>query len=222
METPPPMTTTSGSRTHVIWAIASLGHERIAVPERRVCIGIVGKRDLCKADNTGRGAVLFQAPFLAAAAYRSLAILDFHVADLTGCAVNSGQDLSADNDAAADARAERDHNYVVMSLSATVPLLAKSRDIGVIGHFNGNAAQQIGQLAADIQDAPSEVDAFIDNSALYDRSGNADAHTFDVFHGQVMLFKFLLDCLGDVRKDVLAVVFRSGGDLPVLNELAVR
>ena len=77
------------------------------------------------------------------------------MADLTGSSVGARDDLTAEDDSATDTCSEGDHDDIVMSLAAAVPLLAQSRDVGVISYFYGNAAQKRSEFLADVHFAPA-------------------------------------------------------------------
>ena len=198
-----------------------LGRKRIQRAERRVCAEVSGERTFCQSHYAGRGAVLLQAPLLAAAAGLRLVVANLHMADLTGCAVGAGQDFAIQNDAAAYARTEGDHDNIGMALAAAVPLLAERCDVGVVTDLDRYAAQKRGELAAHIKDAPTEIDALVDDAVCQNGSGNADADAFEIVEGEILLIKLLGDCASDIRKDHLAVAFLAGGNFPVIEELAL-
>ena len=63
--------------------------------------------------------------------------------DLSAQSMPSGDDLLADNHAAAHAGSQGDHDKVAVALSAALPHLAQGRHIGVIAALYGNAVQKL-------------------------------------------------------------------------------
>ena len=143
------------------------------------------------------------------------------MSDLTGCAVGACKDLSAQNDAAADTCSESDHDNIVVALAAAVPLLAESSYVGIISDFHIDAVQKGGELFADIDHVPSEVDAFVYDSVGKNGAGNADAYTLEIIEREFTLFEFLFNRARNIGENHFAIVFRARGDLPVVDELAV-
>ena len=76
------------------------------------------------ADNACRRCILLKASFLAAAADIRLIIAHLHMSDLTGCPAASRENLSADNDTAADTCAEGDAYCIVRTLCCACHELA--------------------------------------------------------------------------------------------------
>ena len=130
------------------------------------------------------------------------------------------KDLAAQNDTAAYAGSQRDHDNIGMALAAAVPLLAECRDVCVIADFHRHAAQKRRELPLDIKNAPAEIDALVDDTVSKNRTGNADTDAFEIIEREILLIELLGDRARDIRKDHLAVAFLARGNLPVIKKLS--
>ena len=59
-----------------------------------------------------------------------------------------------------------------------------------------------------------------DRTLLIDRSRDADTHTGDRVAGDAFFLDLRIDSGSHIRKDVHAIIFRSCGDLPFLQNVA--
>ena len=89
----------------------------------------------CKADNTGRRRILLKASFVPASAFIRLLIIHTEMTNLTSGAVLPYEDLSVNNDSAAYAGSQCDHDHVLLSGSAAFPHLSQSSNICVISYL---------------------------------------------------------------------------------------
>ena len=96
------------------------------------------------------------------------------------------QDFSADDDPAADTGAQRDHDHIFKALAASAPLLAQSRHIGIVPDKDPGPVQEAGQLLADVDHAPAQVDTAVDDTFPEDRTGHADTDPFHLVHSHTV------------------------------------
>ena len=89
------------------------------------------------------------------------------------------ENFAVQDDAAADAGSEGDHDHAAAALAAAVIILAQGGDIGVIPGADGKARQRLQRLA-DIEDAPVEVDTAVNAPGGVHRAGDADADSSDL------------------------------------------
>ncbi len=143
------------------------------------------------------------------------------MADLTACTVGARDDLAADDDAAADAGAKGHQNDILIAASAALPLLAEGCHVGVISDCNRDFVQEPGERLLHIHNAPAEVDAVVDDAILQNRSGNTDTDAEDVLLLQALLPALVLYGICNVPKDVLAAIFFSRRDLPLLQKISL-
>ncbi len=89
-------------------------------------------------------------------------------------------DLPVDDEAPADAGSKCYHQHALKSAAAAFPLLSKRRRIRVVDGFHFNASQHAGKLLRYIDNAPAEIDAVINNSAVQNRSRHIDADSQNI------------------------------------------
>ena len=175
---------------------------------------------LGNADNAvGRGVLLQTAPLAAAAGLR-VVIEHGHMPQLSGCAVDTCQNLAVDNDTAAHAGAQRDHDDIAVALAAALPHLAQSRHIGVVASLGLHPGEGM-QALLHIKYIPAQIDALEHRAVRAHGAGHADANAFHIQLGNVPLIQLVLHCLGNVRQDVGAVGLGTGGDFPAIQQISV-
>ena len=72
----------------------------------------------------------------------------------------------------------------------------------------------------EVENAPVEIDAAVDQAVVADRPRHTDAHAGDVVFPNVPCVQNVFDRRRDIRQDRLAAVFRAGRDLPPLKKYA--
>ena len=159
---------------------------------------------------------------LAAAAGGRLVRVDGDVADLAAGTVCAVDDLAVDDDAAADAGAQRDHDCAAAALGGTHPDLTQSSHVGVVAHQHLHAVQQAGQLGRDVPLAPAaKVGADDgDDAAVQHGAGDADADALHLLGGDLLLGHLGVDGVGQILEDVLTGVGGVGGDFPLFQQSA--
>ena len=142
------------------------------------------------------------------------------MAYLASSAVGALQNLTVQDNAAADAGAQGHKDHGAVALAAALPAFAQSRHIGVVAGLDGHA-QQRPQRGLQVYHTPAQVDAVVNDALTADRAGNTDAGAQNVAFGDALSFHFLHNCFGDVGQDVLAVVRGIRGDLPLVQKIRV-
>ena len=195
---------------------------KIPAAQDAVGVGILVQQLLHAADDAGGAGILLEAAVLAAAAGGRLVAVDGDVADLAAGAVCAVDDLAVDDDAAAHAGAQRDHDGAAAALGRAHPDLTQSGDVGVVAHQDLHAIQQAGQLGRDVPLAPAaEVGADDgDNAAVQHRAGHADADALHLLGGNLLLGHLGVDGVGQIFEDVLTGVRGVGGDFPLFQQCA--
>ncbi len=152
------------------------------VPERQQQHRVLGRgrRPLPRVPHEGPpGGVLLPAPLAAAAAEQPVGD-DADVAELGGDAEPAAAQLVADDDAAAEAGAERDADDVVVALARAEAVLAPGGGVGVVLDDDGQADALL-DLVLERLVAPVDVGREEDRGALVvDVSGGADADGLDL------------------------------------------
>ncbi len=177
------------------------------------------QRQIGQADNSRGGAVLLNAPALAAAAHGGLVAVEHHMADLCAGAGGAVKELPVNYDTAADACAEGNKHHVLEALSAALPVLAEGRHIGIVS-CRHRQARQLQQLLVNIKPSPAEVDAAVDISVSVYRPGDADADPEQVLVRDSVMVAEFPDGLGNVRQNPAAVVRCNRRNLPVDDHLS--
>ena len=148
--------------------------------------------------------------------------IDRDVADLAARTVGAINDLAVDDDAAADAGAQRDHDRTAAALRRAHPDLAQRRHIGVVADEDPQAVQQTGQLGRNIPLTPAaEVGADDGHHAgVQHGAGHTDAHALHLLGGDLLFGHLAPDGVGQIFKDVLTGVGGIGGHLPLFQQRA--
>ena len=148
--------------------------------------------------------------------------VDRDVADLAARAVHTVNDLAIDDDTAAHAGAQRDHDGIFGTLGSAHPDLTQGGDVGVVAHQNFQAVQQAGELGGNIPLAPAaEVGADDGNDAgVQHRAGHANAHALYLLGLDALLFHLAQDGSGQIFQDVLACIGGVGGNFPLFQQSA--
>ena len=198
-----------------------LGLEVLAAQDA-VCVGVLVQQLLHAADDAGSAGILLEAAVLAAAAGGRLVRVDGDVADLAAGTVCAVDDFAVDDDAAADAGAQRDHDCAAAALGRTHPDLTQSSHVGVVAHQHLHAVQQAGQLGRDVPFAPAaKVGADDgDDAAVQHGAGDADADALHLLGGDLLLGHLGVDGVGQILEDALTGVGGVGGDFPLFQQSA--
>ena len=138
-----------------------------------------GQRALGESDKARCRGIRLQAAVAAAAAALA-ALPDDHVAHLARDAVAAGVQLAADDDAAADARAQRDHHHVLCALRRARSDLAERRAVGVVIQLHRAAKVRPERIRkADVVHA--QIGAEFERAGRFvKRAGHADADARDL------------------------------------------
>ena len=134
----------------------------------------------------------------------------------------AGVDFSVDNDSASDSGPQCDHHDIHVTFSAAVPLLAESRNIGIVADFHFHSVKKIHEFLFDIDNAPVEVDASVYRSVAQDRTRNTYAHALDVIQRSTLVRQLSFDRIRDIRQNRFPVIFCSGRDFPLVHQSTVR
>ena len=140
------------------------------------------------------------------------------MADLSACTMGSGNDLSVDDDSAADSGSECYHNNIVVAGSAALPHLTESCHIGIISGFYRQTCKLL-QFFLQLYITPVKVYGTDHGTILVDRSRNTNSHTGNGVAGDPFFLNLRIDGSSHIRKDVHAVIFRSCGDLPLIQDV---
>ena len=126
---------------------------------------------------------------------------------------------AVDDDTAADAGAQSGQHHTLAACAAAAPVLAQGGHVGVVAGLDRQAGQ-LAQGLMEVEHAPAQVDAAVDDAVVGDGTGHADADADDVLLADAVAFQAVIQGLCDIREDVLAVFDRAGRDLPMLQKVA--
>ena len=143
------------------------------------------------------------------------------MADLSARAVEAGEDLSVNDDAAAYTCAKRDDDHAREALTAALPILAECCDIGIVANLNADTTQHLREVVLHIHDAPAEIYADVHDAAFQNRSGDIDTDAENFLFADLLLRCLILDGLRDIRQDAAAVVLGPRRNLPFLKEFSL-
>ena len=141
------------------------------------------------------------------------------MADLAADTVGTVQQTSVDDDAAADTGAQGDKDGTAAAHAAALPEFAQGGAIGVVAGLDAQAGQTA-QSLMEVENAPVEIDAAVDQAVVADRPRHTDAYASDVVFPNVPCVQNVLDRRSNVRQDCLTAVFRAAGDLLPLQKHA--
>ena len=141
------------------------------------------------------------------------------VTDLTAGAVDTMNDLSADDDAAAYAGAEGGQNHVLTAAAAALPRFAQSCHVGIVAGFHGKPGKPAKDLG-DIDNAPAQIAAFVHVSVIIHRAGNTDADADKVVLRNIFPAGVAKNGCSNIRKDPAALIRCICGDLPFEKQVA--
>ena len=147
------------------------GKSRAAVHTAKLCGDLVhGAFGMCRHglvghtnERRGRG-VSFKAAFTSTGARHTVSY-DYHVAQLACRAGIAGQQLAADDHAAAHTGTKRDHHGALRALGSTRHYLRQSGGIGVVDQAHGETGQFL-QSTAHIVIDPAQITG-IDHRAAF-------------------------------------------------------
>ena len=142
------------------------------------------------------------------------------MADLAARSVSAFDHMSVDDNAAADAGSERNHDDIFPAFRAAFPHLAEGCDIGVISSLDGNAGN-LTEFAGNIRRPPVKVYC-IGNLVVMYRARYADTGPCHFGFIDISLCHLCQDCLADIRKDTGSVVIRMCTDFPFFKKSAIR
>ena len=144
------------------------------------------------------------------------------VADLAAGTVGAINDLAVDDDTAAHAGAQRDHDRAAAALGGTHPDLAQSGHVGIVAHQNLDAAQHTAKLFSHIVFAPAAEVCTDDghDAAVQNRAGHAHAHALYLLSGKAFFLHLALHGSGQIFQNVLTGVGGVGGNFPLFQQFA--
>ena len=195
------------------------------LPHDGLFMGLHGDLGLA-GQGAGRGVTL-PAAFAAAGALDAV-LHDDVMAHLTRSKVEAAQDLAAQDDAAADAGAQRDDDGILVALGAACDVLAVGGSVGVVLDID-LAAQHGFQVGAEVPVIVAEVSVEAHKaSGEIDAAGGTDTHVFYVGEIDLILFgngaaqvsQGLFQFLGRARQpggpggfadDLIVFVHQTGG-----------
>ena len=141
------------------------------------------------------------------------------MAKLTADAVRAREQAAVYDDAAADARAERDEDGGPAAGAAAHPEFAEGGTVRVVPGAHAQARQNAEGIVQ-VEYAPVQVHAAVDHAGGVHRAGHADAEAKAVVPRKPAAGHAVLHAPRDVRQNVLAAVFRARGKLPLFQKLA--
>ncbi len=139
---------------------------------------------------------------------------------LAADAVRPAEDFSVKDDAAADARSERDEHDRAAAHAAAAPIFAQRGAVRVVPGAHGQSRQRT-ELLMDVEDAPIQVDAAVHDALGVHRAGHADADAQQLILGKAACRADLPHRLGNIRQDRLALVLGARRQLPLHEQRAV-
>ncbi len=140
------------------------------------------------------------------------------MAHFTGCKVCAVENAAIHNDAAADARAERDGNKILYAGARSGLRLAKGRTVGVVFQINGLADPFTQHLLRRNVLKIQIVGEFDNACRLIDRARRADADGGDILHGEPGCFYRHMYRFRNIVKDLLRRAGRIRLQLPYADD----
>ena len=136
-------------------------------------------------------------------------------------AVDAGEELALYDDAAANTGTQRNEHHVFAALAAAAPHLAQCRRVGVIGSLDREAAQ-VRERTCHIAAPAVEVHAGLDVAILQHGAGNAHTRAQDLVLLDALFVELAAERRCDVLQDRCAAIGGIGGDLPLIQQLALH
>ena len=130
------------------------------------------------------------------------------MADFCTGTMGTMEQITANDDTAADTGTQSHKNHVLIASAAALPVFAQSSNIGIVTGLymeSGEKRQGFGN----VENTPAQIDAFIDNTLTIDRSGNTNAQTQNGLGCDIVLIQIILNRICDVRQDMFSVIFGS-------------
>ena len=141
------------------------------------------------------------------------------MAKLAADAVRAREQAAVYDDAAADARSQRDEDGGPAAGAAAHPEFAEGGTVRVVPGAHAQARQNAEGIMQ-VEYAPVQVHAAVDHAGGIHRARHADAEAEAVVPRKSAADHAVLHATRDVRQDVLAAVFRARGKLPLFQKLA--
>ena len=183
--------------------------------------GFVARREipLRLTDDTGRAGHLLETAMATAVAGLLLTVTHLDMADLCAGAMNACDDLTVDDESATDTGAEGHHHEIIVALTATLPHLAQGGNIGIVSDGTADlSAHELLHLLRRPVIMPAEVDADVHIAVRLDRTRHTDTDALDVRELDALLLEALLQCIRDIREDILSGLFLTGRHLPLIHQ----
>ena len=127
---------------------------------------------------------------------------------------------SLNDDAAANAGTKGDKDHVITVLSAALPVLTQSCHIGIVTGLHRETGE-FTQGLGNVEHAPTQIYALIDNALAVHRPGNANTDSHDGAALHVILLHILLNRCGNVGQNLLSATGGDGGNLPLSQHGAI-
>ena len=167
----------------------------------------------------GRGAAVALQTALVAAGAGNAADIHGNVADLAAYAVEAAPRTAVDDDAAADAGAQRQEHAGGGALAHARDAFGKAGHGGVVVDKDGLIDIFL-ELAAQRNVLPAHVGAENDVAGFRVRdAGDADAHRMNVVHRKFGFFQHLQSAVTHVRDDLLIGTADQRGGFALMDEL---
>ena len=139
----------------------------------------------------------------------------------TCCAGSTCQNLTAKDNAAAYTGSKCNKYHVLEALSTTAPHLTKSCYICIITSLYSKSCQTTKNFFY-IHDVPAKVDCLEYNAFIIYRSWYTDTDTCYFVFCNILLCHLVQNGLGYVRENILAILFCSGNDLPLILHISFQ
>ena len=134
------------------------------------------------------------------------------MAKLSAREVESGVNLAVNDDAAAQTRAERDHDGILSSLSNARESLSLSSSVSVVFDIHLLAVEESGELSGDgVVSEGDVVGVFDDTSVAVSRTGSSDSGIGDIVEGKTAFGDELSAKSAHVFDDRIAASFGFSG-----------
>ena len=133
----------------------------------------------------------------------------------------SGHDLSVNNDTTAYTCSKCYHYHIGGACCSTLPCFSQCRYIGVISGFSMKACKFF-HLSNNILISPVEIYCTCYFSFGVYRSRNTDSDAFHILFGDTLFFHLGIYCCCHIRKNLISIIFFTGGNLPFLNKSTIR
>ena len=142
------------------------------------------------------------------------------MADFCARTMGTMEELSTDDDTASDTGAKGHKDHVLAACAAALPVFAQSSNIGIITSLYRETGES-GQGISNVEYAPTQVDALVDNPLTINGTGNTNAQTQNGLRCNIALAQIILHRSCDVRQDLCAIVGGNSGNFPLIQHRSV-